>query len=554
MSMNVFFQYAMTGLVYLSALFIFLLGLMVLYGMILFLVDKTQTKDSIRYNYPVIGRFRYIFSELGEFFRQYFFAMDREEMPFNRAEREWVYKSSKGVDNTVAFGSTKNLNVAGTVIFNNAAFPLLDTEAEEPAPVIFGEGGENPYTATSIINISGMSFGALSAPAVKALSKGAELAGCWMNTGEGGLSPYHLHGNADIVFQIGTAKYGVRDASGKLDEGKLEELGSFPFVKMFEIKLSQGAKPGKGGILPGAKVTAEIARIRGIQVGEPSISFNRHPEINSVETLLDFIANIRRLVKKPVGIKMVIGGTAWFDEFAKEIHRRGLASAPDFITVDSGDGGTGAAPMPLIDNVGLPIRQALPLLVDKLNEYGLRQRIKVNASGKLITPAEVAWAYCAGADTVSTARGFMFALGCIQALKCNKNTCPTGITTHNRRLQKGLDPADKSVRVANFANKIHYGAGLIAHSCGVGQVRALRRHHCRIVQDTGAALQFDQLFPDVEARYVAASGDGLGQDSAARIVQTETPGQFASGDVHGNEGADAETAGIPGGAVPQPGE
>ena len=549
MSMNVFFQYAMAGLVYLSALFIFLLGLMVLYGIILFLVDKTQTKDSIRYNYPVIGRFRYIFSELGEFFRQYFFAMDREEMPFNRAEREWVYKSSRGVDNTVAFGSTKNLNVAGTVIFNNAAFPLLDTEAEEPAPVIFGEGGENPYTATSIINISGMSFGALSSPAVKALSKGAELAGCWMNTGEGGLSPYHLHGNADIVFQIGTAKYGVRDASGQLDEGKLEELGSFPFVKMFEIKLSQGAKPGKGGILPGAKVTAEIARIRGIQVGEPSISFNRHPEINSVETLLDFIANIRRLVKKPVGIKMVIGGTEWFDDFAKEIHRRGLASAPDFITVDSGDGGTGAAPMPLIDNVGLPIRQALPLLVDKLNEYGLRPRIKVNASGKLITPAEVAWAYCAGADTVSTARGFMFALGCIQALKCNKNTCPTGITTHNRRLQKGLDPADKAVRVANFANKIHYGAALIAHSCGVGQVRDLRRNHCRIVQDTGAALNFNTLFPDVETRYVPPGYAEGGDGGAARIVQTETPG-LAPADVHGGDG---ETAGVPGGAVPQPG-
>jgi len=494
--MNAFFQYAMFGLVSISALFIFILGMLVLYAIVLFIIDKSQTHDSIRYNYPVIGRFRYIFSELGEFFRQYFFAMDREEMPFNRAEREWVYKSSKGIDNTVAFGSTKNLAVTGTVIFNNSPFPLLDTQAQEPPEVIFGPDCENPYKAKSIINISGMSFGALSSPAVKALSKGAELAGCWMNTGEGGLSPYHLHGNADIVFQIGTAKYGVRDEQGQLDEAKISELASFPYIKMFEIKLSQGAKPGKGGMLPGAKVTEEIARIRGINPGQASISYNRHPEIDNTEHLLDFIATIKRLVNKPVGIKMVVGASPWFDEFAKAILARGLDSAPDFITVDSGDGGTGAAPMPLIDNVGLPIRQALPLVVDKLTLHGLRDRIKVIASGKLITPAEVAWAYCAGADVVVSARGFMFALGCIQALKCNKNTCPTGITTHNRKLQKGLDPADKSVRVANFVNRIHYGAGLIAHSCGVAHVRDLKRCHCRIVQDTGVATPFEEICPD----------------------------------------------------------
>ncbi len=497
MSMNVFFQYAMVGLVSLSALFIFVLGLLVLYAIVLFIIDKNQTRDSIRYNYPVIGRFRYIFSELGEFFRQYFFAMDREEMPFNRAEREWVYKSSRGVDNTVAFGSTKNLGVTGTVIFNNSPFPLLDTDAQKPPAVIFGPDCANPYQAKSIINISGMSFGALSSPAVKALSKGAELAGCWMNTGEGGLSPYHLHGNADIVFQIGTAKYGVRDAQGQLDEEKLKELGGFPYIKMFEIKLSQGAKPGKGGILPGEKVTEEIARIRGIQPGEPSISFNRHPEIDSIEHLLAFIANIRRLTNKPVGIKMVVGSANWFDEFANAISQAGLAAAPDFITIDSGDGGTGAAPMPLIDNVGLPIRQALPLVVDKLKANGLRDRIKVIASGKLITPADVAWAYCAGADVVVSARGFMFALGCIQALKCNKNTCPTGITTHDRRLQRGLDPTDKAQRVANFVGKIHYGSGLIANSCGVPHVRALDRHHCRIVQNTGVAVPFEELYPSV---------------------------------------------------------
>ena len=497
MTMNLFFHYAMIGLVWLSALFIFILGLLVLYAIVLFVIDKSQTTDSIRYNYPVIGRFRYIFSELGEFFRQYFFAMDREEMPFNRAEREWVYKSSRGVDNTVAFGSTKNLGVTGTVVFNNSPFPLLDEESSEPPEVIFGPHCDNPYTAKSIIHISGMSFGALSGPAVKALSKGAELAGCWMNTGEGGLSPYHLYGKADIVFQIGTAKYGVRDPEGKLDEARVAELGDFPYIKMFEVKLAQGAKPGKGGILPGEKVTPEIAKIRGIKVGEPSISFNRHPDIQCIDSLLDFIEKVRGLTKKPVGIKMVVGALDWFDEFAEAIKERGVRAAPDFITIDSGDGGTGAAPMPLIDNVGLPIRQALPLVVDKLVEHGLRERIKVVASGKLVTPADVAWAYCAGADVVVSARGFMFALGCIQALKCNKNTCPTGITTHDRRLQKGLDPTDKSQRVANFVGKIHYGSGLIAHSCGVPHVRALRRCHCRIVQNTGIAKPFDELYPEV---------------------------------------------------------
>jgi glutamate synthase domain-containing protein 2 len=498
MSMNIFFQYAMIGLVSLSALFIFLIGLLFIYAVFLFIIDKGQTKDSIRHNYPVIGRFRTIFTELGEFFRQYFFAMDREEMPFNRAERDWVYKSSRGVDNTVAFGSTKNLGVTGTVIFNNSPFPLLDEDTVEPPAIEFGPYCANPYHSKSIINISGMSFGALSGPAVRALSKGAEMSGCWMNTGEGGLSSHHRHGNADIVFQIGTAKYGVRDKEGNLDHAKLKELGSFPFIKMFEIKLSQGAKPGKGGILPGEKVTPEIASIRGIEVGEPSISFNRHPEINSITDLMDFVQQIRELTQKPVGVKMVVGSQDWFDDLAKEIHKRGIASAPDFITVDSGDGGTGAAPMPLIDNVGLPIRQALPLVVNKLKEYGLRDRVKVIASGKLITPADVAWAYCAGADTVVSARGFMFALGCIQALKCNKNTCPTGITTHNERLQSGLDPAEKSVRVKNFVGKIHYGAGLIAHSCGASHVRELRRCNCRIVQNTGIAMQFNELYPEVE--------------------------------------------------------
>ncbi len=479
----------------LSSLFVFLLGLAALFVLGLYLLDISQTKDAIRRNYPVVGRFRTLFSTLGEFFRQYFFAMDREEMPFNRAERDWINKSSKGIDNTVAFGSTRSLLVPGTPIFVPCPFPKLDDGNHSAPPLTFGLNTPNPYQSASLINISAMSFGALSAPAVQALSKGAKKADCWLNTGEGGLAPHHLVGGCDIVFQIGTAKYGVRNAKGQIDAKKLKAIADTPEVKMIEIKMSQGAKPGKGGILPGKKVTKEIADIRGIPQGEASISPNRHIEIDNVSELLDFIAHIRDIAQIPVGFKTVIGGYGWLQQLCTEITKRGIASAPDFITIDSGDGGTGAAPMPLMDNVGLSIKEALPAVVDILEQYKLHGHIKIIASGKLVTPAEVAWAYCAGADVVQSARGFMFSLGCIQSLKCNKNTCPTGITTHNIRLQKGLDPTEKSERVVKFVEKIHYGTDLIAHSCGVDHPRALKRKHCRIVQPDGKSRTLDELYP-----------------------------------------------------------
>ncbi|MBT8123615.1 MAG: FMN-binding glutamate synthase family protein, partial [Gammaproteobacteria bacterium] len=257
-----------------ALLFIFALGILVLFLVVLYIIDKSQTAHAIRHNFPVIGRFRYFFEELGEFFRQYFFAMDREELPFNRAERSWVYRAAKNLDNTIAFGSTRDLRPIGTILFVNCPFPTLDQDAVPTSDVTIGPNTVHPYTTNSIFNISGMSFGAISKPAVLALSNGARMAGCWMNTGEGGLSPYHLEGGADIVFQIGTAKYGVRDAAGNLSDEKLREVAAHKQVKMFELKLSQGAKPGKGGILPGEKVTKEISKIRGIPIGCDSISPN----------------------------------------------------------------------------------------------------------------------------------------------------------------------------------------------------------------------------------------------------------------------------------------
>ncbi len=483
---------------FMAALFIIIIGLVVIAIIIIYIFDVTQTKSAIKRNYPVVGHFRYFFEHIGEFFRQYFFAMDREEMPFNRAQRSWAYRAAKNIDNTVAFGSTRDLRPSGTVIFVNCPFPTLDEDTVVPGSVTIGPFSENPYITSSIFNISGMSYGAISKPAVLALSHGAKRAGCWMNTGEGGLSSYHLEGGAEIVFQIGTANYGVRDKSGDLSDEKLCEVASHNQVKMFEIKLSQGAKPGKGGILPGGKVTKEIARIRGIDEGAPSISPNRHAGINSNSELLDMIDRIRKVTGKPVGFKAVIGAYGWLDNLFNEIKTRGLENAPDFITVDGADGGSGAAPMPLIDDMGLPLRESLPLVIDKLNEHGLRDRIKVISSGKLITPADVAWALCVGTDFVTSARGFMFALGCIQALQCNKNTCPTGITTHDKKLQRGLNYRDKTIRVMHYARNMVHEVGTIAHSCGVTGPRELRRFHARIVTENGLSIPLDELHPDVE--------------------------------------------------------
>jgi glutamate synthase domain-containing protein 2 len=501
----------------LSTLFVFVIGLGVAAVIIVFILDITQNRDAVRHNYPVVGRFRDIFITLGEFFRQYFLAMDREEMPFNRAERQWAYRAAKGTDNTVAFGSTKSLSPPGTPIFVNCPFPTLHTDRADTEAMTIGLTCRQPYPAPSFFNISGMSYGAISKPAVRALSKGAAMAGCWLNTGEGGLSPYHLEGGCDIVFQIGTARYGVRDADGQLSAERLTALGADHRIKMFEIKLSQGAKPGKGGILPAAKVTPEIAAIRGIPAGEDSISPNRHPDIASIGDLLDAIARIRDLTGKPVGFKCVIGAYGWLDALFDEVDRRGAASAPDVITIDSGDGGTGAAPMPLIDDVGLLSRESLPMVDDIRKRHGMKERVRLIASGKFVTPSGVAWALCAGADFVVSARGFMFSLGCIQALKCNKYTCPTGITTHNPRLQRGLHPADKAVRVATYCNAIRKEVEIIAHACGVPEPRRLRRFHMRVVQENGRSIPFSDIFPSPDAAdNDPAAAIAEGQRTAAR--------------------------------------
>lgn len=463
--------------------------------------DITQKKHAILRNYPLIGHLRYFFENLGEYFRQYFFLGDREEMPFNRATRAWIYRLAKKEGGVIGFGSTYDLHEPGALIFVNAPFPVLEEErSPTPALVIGADSCKTPFTARSIVNVSGMSYGAISKPAVLALSRGAATAGCWMDTGEGGLSPWHLEGGCDLIMQIGTAKYGVRDASGMLSPEKLRELAALDTVRAFEIKLSQGAKPGKGGVLPGAKVTEEIAHIRGIPAGRDSISPNRHPDIANHDQLLDAVQRIRDLTGKPVGIKTAIGGWHFAHDLCETILRRGIDCAPDFLVIDGGEGGTGAAPQALADHVALSIDEALPRVADALFAAGLKPRVSLVASGKIVTSARAAWALACGADFVNTARGFMFALGCIQALRCHTNTCPTGVTTHDPRLQRGLVVEDKATRVANYCMAMNTEIDMIAHACGLHQAREFRREHVRIVQPSGRSEALLNLFPYPEAR------------------------------------------------------
>jgi len=464
-----------------------ILILLIIAGLVaVYIHDIKQNQHTILRNFPVIGHVRYFAETWGEYMRQYQYLPDWAERPFNRLERAWVYRSAKGVSNLVSFGSE---NIP-SFIFRNAAFPVLDEEKRGyPGKLIgiaSGPGAcEHPFAASHFFNISGMSYGALSHAAVTALSRGAKLAGCWMSTGEGGLSKFHLEGGADIIMQIGTAKYGVRHADGTLNDDRLREIAAYPQIKMFEVKLAQGAKPGKGGILPANKVNAEIAAIRGIPEGQDSISPNRHRDIANISELGAFIDHVRTVTGKPVGVKFVVGDPRFVDEWFGDctVHPE---HCPDFVQVDGGEGGTGAAPAPLADYVGLPITQALPMVAALREEHGLKNRIRIIASGKLVTPDKVAWALCMGADFVSSARGFMFSLGCIQAMKCGSGNCPTGVTAVDPRLIAGLDPTDKAVRVSRYARKIQDEVEMIAHSCGLTDASGfLPRHVTEIERGVG---------------------------------------------------------------------
>lgn len=434
-----------------------------------FFLDKSQTKEPIRRRFPVVVWGRKLLVKMGPLLRQYLFMNDQEETPYNRITRDWIYHTSQGQPNTIGFGSQDDIKRVGSVVFLPATFTNKATHLGEKVGssfrrVIGGRDETMPVIMPQFVYISGMSYGALSERAVKSLNLGAQKAGIFQNTGEGGMADAHLQGG-DIIFQLGTAKYGVRDDSRKLDDSLLAKAASKEQVKMIEVKLAQGAKPGKGGTLLKEKITPEIAAIRKLPMGEDAYSPPRHEEFDDVDGLFDFIEHIRKVSSKPVGIKMVIGHPSEIDSIAKKLSEdpnRG----PDFITIDGGEGGTGAAPLVLASHCGLPMWQALSITNRALKKYGARDYVTLFASGKIATPADVGVALALGADAVGIARGFLLSLGCIQALECHSGKCPTGIATPNKSIQKAIDIEAASDRVATYAKTLIKETQMLAESCG----------------------------------------------------------------------------------------
>jgi glutamate synthase domain-containing protein 2 len=429
-------------------------GIFGFFVLINFYLIYIQKDTAVLRNFGLFGQMRYILMSIGPELRQYLYASDTEEKPFNRAEREEVYQKAQGKDSTSSFGSLDNFDSSEVKIRHS--FYAVDKDKVKPFSVTFGEerGIKNTYTITKPVIISAMSFGALGEHAVRALSRGAKRAGIPMNTGEGGYPKYHLLEGADLIWQMGTAKFGARNDDGSLNEAKLKKIASEKNVKMIEIKFSQGAKPGKGGLLPAEKITKEIASLRHVSMGKDVVSPPHHKECVDAKSTVAFIGRVQKLVGKPVGIKFCLGSDSEFREMVKEMKRQ--KTFPDYIDVDGAQGGTGAAPKSYMDDIGVPLFPALHAVQNILVKEGVRGKLKLLSSGKLINPGKQMIALSLGADACYTARGFMLALGCIQALQCNRNTCPVGITTHRKELQHGLDIEDKAKRVVNYVASLEH--------------------------------------------------------------------------------------------------
>ncbi len=426
---------------FLTVAFLFLAVLNVVY-------QHVQTRHTILRNFGVLGQVRYLVESIGPELRQYLYSSDTEERPFNRVERSEVYRKAKGIDSASSFGSLDQFD-ATEIKIRHSMFPVAP-DAMAPFRLTFGDerGLETAYTITKPPIISAMSYGALGANAVQALARGAKAAGIPMNTGEGGFPKYHLMEGCDLIFQMGTAKFGVRHEDGSLDDEALHALAARDEVKMVEVKLSQGAKPGKGGLLPKEKITEEIADLRRVPMGEDIVSPPSHKECTDIPGTVGFIRHVQEVCGLPVGIKFCVGD---FDEtraFIRAMREQDVF--PDYISIDGAEGGTGAAPKAFLDKVGVPLFPALQGVDLILREEGVRDRLKLLAAGKLINPGRWLVALSLGADAVYTARGFMLSLGCIQALQCGNNTCPVGITTHDPSLTKGLVIEDKAERVQNY--------------------------------------------------------------------------------------------------------
>ncbi|MGN0064598.1 MAG: glutamate synthase-related protein [Nocardioides sp.] len=436
--------------------------------------DVLQKKHAILRNYPVLGHGRFLLEAVGPELRQYIVTGNDQERPFSRDQRRWVYSSAKLENNYFGFGTDNDMETRqGYPIVKQRTFHVGETPSQVtpsddhplPARKVVGaaRGRTHAFRPASVVNVSGMSFGALSANAITALNEGAKIAGCLHNTGEGALSPYHRQGG-ELVFQIGTAYFGCRDAQGTFDLARLKELVASAPVRMIEIKLSQGAKPGLGGMLPGAKVSAEIAEIRGIEAGKDCMSPSRHTAFHDVDSMLDFVEMVAAETGLPVGIKSAVGDLTFWDELSERMTADRMV---DFVNVDGGEGGTGAAPLVFADAVSYPFRIGFAEVYKRLAGAGFGDDITFIGAGKLGLPENALVAFALGADMVNVAREAMLAIGCIQAQKCHTDHCPTGVATQNQWLARGLDPTSKAARLANYVITLRRDLHHVAEAVGV---------------------------------------------------------------------------------------
>ncbi len=487
---------SLTGiLIYVNWKFSFLL-LIFIPLILMGLYDMYQSKKTIRKNFPLLGRMRYLLEGLGPEIRQYFVETDLEGKPFNRLQRSIVYQRSKKESDSMPFGTQLDVYQDGYEWINHSIRAIPFSKVNENPKVHIGSSQcTKPHNA-SMFNISAMSFGSLSKNAILALNNGAKQGGFYHNTGEGGLSPYHLQGG-DVVWNIGTGYFSCRTDEGKFNYDEFVKRATLDNVKMIEIKFSQGAKPGHGGILPKEKVTDEIAAIRLVSKGQDILSPPTHSAFSTPLELMEFVKLLRKGSEgKPIGIKICIGNKSEFLSICKAMVE--TKTYLDFITVDGGEGGTGAAPQEYSDHVGMPLRDAIAFVYDSLNGFGIKDQIKIIASGKVITGFDIVRTLSLGADLCNSARGMMFALGCIQALECHNNTCPTGVATQNPDLMKGLVPEEKSVRVARFQHETVKSAMDLMASAGLSHPDEVTRDVITTRIDRNKVETFAEIFPELE--------------------------------------------------------
>jgi glutamate synthase domain-containing protein 2 len=488
---------------WIDALFAFVLVVPIIY---MGIADMIQTRQSIRRNFPVLGRLRYVFEDLRPKIQQYFVESDTDGSPINRNERSVIYQRAKKQIDTIPFGTQLNVYAEGYEWMTHSIAPKDFHKMDHNPRVKFGGSDcKQPYDM-SVLNVSAMSFGSLSQNAILALNAGAKIGGFAHNTGEGGLSPYHLEPGGDIIWQVGTGYFGARTEDGNFSADAFQKNATKPSVKMIEIKLSQGAKPGHGGILPAAKNTPEIAAIRLVKPGTTVFSPPFHSAFGTPMELVLFIKKLRDLSGgKPVGFKLCIGRKAEFLSICKAMVQ--LKIYPDFITIDGGEGGTGAAPPEFTNYVGMPLLDALSFVDNALRGFGIRHEMKLIASGKILTGFHLVRAMALGADSCNCARAMMMALGCIQALECNKNTCPTGVATQDPYFMKGLVVEDKKVRVANFhKNTVESFVELIG-AAGLDHPDKINRSHVYRRVFMNMVKTYDEIYPVIPEGSLLAGGD-----------------------------------------------